>query len=126
MTSGRPQIAHMTLSIEGSVARAVVSGELDASSAPAIERKLLQVISDGNDLVVDIGAVSFIDSSALRMFLNWSDAADQATRGFVIVSPAEGRSAAVNRVMELTQLEGILPIVASANEALTMVARDSK
>ena len=47
-----------------------VTGEIDAFTSPALEQELDWVLRDGaSNVVVDLGEVAFIDSTALRVFL---------------------------------------------------------
>lgn len=76
-----------------------VSGELDALSAPLLARHL-----DGLDLAadqliqLDLGAVSFIDSSGLRELV-------APARGLIRVTAA---SDVVRRILEITGLEEMM------------------
>ncbi len=47
-----------------------VTGEIDASTSPSLEQELEWVLGDGaSNVVVDLGEVAFIDSTALRVLL---------------------------------------------------------
>jgi len=47
-----------------------VTGEIDAFTSPALEQELELVLGDGaRNVVVDLGEVAFIDSTALRVLL---------------------------------------------------------
>jgi anti-anti-sigma factor len=53
--------------LEGSTGTLLLSGELDASSAPQVDEAVDQLIADGaGELLIDLGEVTFIDSSGLR------------------------------------------------------------
>lgn len=48
----------------------VVSGELDFHSAPELRNKILAALNEGtNRLVLDMGALEFIDSSGLSVII---------------------------------------------------------
>src|SRR5215204_3593103 len=48
-----------------------VTGEIDAFTSPALDRELEWVLADGaSNVVVDMGEVSFVDSTALRVLLD--------------------------------------------------------
>ena len=76
----------------------VAEGELDLVGAP----RLLQALPDDGDapVVVDLGAVGFMDSSGLRSLLEARRRCAEAGRGFAIARPSE----AVRRVLELVDL----------------------
>ncbi len=49
---------------------AVVSGRLDANSAPEFETKLVERIAqDGGKLILDLNALEYVSSAGLRVFL---------------------------------------------------------
>ena len=56
---------------EGTVVTAVLSGELDEHSAPAIRRELDGLIASGGTerLIFDLGGVTFMDSSGIGVLL---------------------------------------------------------
>src|SRR5437588_1700708 len=50
----------------GAAVRVEVVGELDLSTAPELEHALHREIAAGNEVVLDLGAVTFIDSTGLH------------------------------------------------------------
>ena len=76
-------------------------GEVDIATAPAVERQALALLDEGAEqLVLDLGGVSFFDSSGLRLLFRLESAADTRRRTVTIgdCSPA------VRRVFDLTGL----------------------
>ena len=67
-------------------------GELDLLTVPALEAVLAQL--DGDSIEVDLSAVTFFDSSALRAFLN----ARRRNPALRIINPSK----AALRVLEIT------------------------
>jgi anti-anti-sigma factor len=57
-----------------------VRGELDLSSAPALEERLLEL--DGSHVLLDLGELAFIDSTGLRVLLGADQRARAAGRSF--------------------------------------------
>jgi anti-sigma B factor antagonist len=52
-----------------------IAGELDMSSVDRLEAEVGRVLADGPPrLVVDVGDVSFADSSAIAMWVRWAGA----------------------------------------------------
>lgn len=93
-------------------------GELDAYAAPD-----LNAIFDGMDadrVVVDLDAVSFMDSTALGLVVR---AVRVLTEGGGAVRVVLPRSAA-RRIFEITTLEGTLPVCSSRDEALRELAAE--
>lgn len=83
----------------------VAEGELDLVGAP----RLLQAIPTEGDgpVVLDLGAVQFMDSSGLRSLLEARQACMDAGRPFAIARPSE----AVSRVLELVDLSREFEVV---------------
>ncbi len=84
----------------------VVSGEVDVASAddllPAAEPCL---VSGASELRVDLGAVTFIDSSGLGALVQLRNAAARHDQQVVL----ENVPASVRRLLEITGLTEILP-----------------
>jgi len=56
--------------LDGTTGTLLLSGELDASSAPQVDEAVDTLIAGGaSELVIDLGDVSFIDSSGLRSLI---------------------------------------------------------
>jgi anti-anti-sigma factor len=56
--------------LEGTTGTLLLSGELDASSAPRVDEAVDLLVSDGaRNLVIDLAEVTFIDSSGLRSLI---------------------------------------------------------
>ena len=85
-------------------------GVLDIATVPVLERQLQEVREAGfRRLIVDLGGLSFMDSTGLKLALKWHAAARQ--HGFEIsFVPGEP---AVQRVFEITGTSGQLPFIRS-------------
>lgn len=79
--------------------RVSVQGELDIATAAELERELLAGLR-GRDVVLDLQAVSFMDSSGLRALLVASREAREAGRRLLVL-PGTGQ---VLRVIEMAQV----------------------
>lgn len=75
----------------------VVSGEIDMAAGPELEALVLPLAST-RPLVIDLSAVTFLDSSGLRALLKIAQAADEQATHLVLRSPAPE----VERLFELT------------------------
>jgi anti-sigma B factor antagonist len=96
-TSERDDGVHVTL-----------TGDLDISSAPTVETRLLEVERGGPDRVIfDLRAVEFIDSTGLSLIINADARAQKAGRRFTLVA-GEG---APRRVLRTVGLEERLDLV---------------
>lgn len=93
-------------------------GEHDISSAPDIEQTLRELLLSGTDLLVDLSGLTFADSSVLRVLLQQSETAVGHGCAFVVLVPEVPASAAVRRVIQLTQLEQALSIFSNRERAV--------
>jgi len=79
-----------------------VRGEIDMAAAPVFRERLTAVIeSNGDDVVVDLADVSFMDSSGLVVLVEAHQKLESASRKLLIARP----SPAVTRVLEVTGLD---------------------
>ncbi len=83
-------------------------GELDRSTADRLSSALDAALADGVTTLLDLSAVSFMDTTGLRVLLCSGEAFDAHDRAWFIV----GASSAVWRVIELTGTSSQLPLVA--------------
>ena len=79
-------------------------GEIDAANNQHLEDVLTSLAHGDADVVVDLGAVTFIDSSGLRSLLTGQRSARAAGRGFRIADASD----AVRRVLEITGVADVL------------------
>ena len=79
-------------------------GELDLDGAPRLEEELRQVeASDATSIVVDLGALEFIDSTGIRLLVMASERCAEG-RFSLLRGPKQ-----VHRVFEITDLADRLP-----------------
>lgn len=87
-----------------------LSGEIDAHTAPELDRRLGDLLADSPLVELHMGGVTFMDSSGLRVLI----AATEACRGrdgdLVLVTP----TAIVSRLVEVSGLDGHFTIRADA------------
>jgi len=92
-----------------------VVGELDLAAAPKVRQAVITAVGGpSGDVVLDLSAVDFIDSSGLGIVIG----ALKRVRnrgGRLRVVAAEPQ---VVKVFELTELDRILPLAASVEEAV--------
>lgn len=90
-------------------------GEIDAVSAPHLGRCLLRLVEAGvRGIVIDLSAVSFMDSTGLGVMLNALRRISVRRGSLVVVAPNER----VRRPFEVTGLVGHLRIFDSREDAL--------
>ena len=102
---------------EGDVLIVAVSGEQDIYTAPALRERLEQGLGATTGVVVDLSAATFLDSSILGAMLEARRQAQEKGLGYVVClgdTPEPG----VQRILEITGLVPVFPVVGSRTEAL--------
>src|SRR5919112_1063795 len=110
----------------GDVLIVAVRGEHDIYTAPALRDRLEQALGGGADplpggapvgVIVDLSAATFLDSSILGALLEARRQALERSIGYV-VSLGESPEPGVQRILEITGLVPVFPVVKSREEAL--------
>ncbi len=84
------------------------AGELDLDTAPLLEQELATALEAGaRSLVLDMRALTFMDSTGLRLVIRWDTAAKHDGFDFAIVRGTD----IVQRVFRLTGMDEHLPVV---------------
>lgn len=98
-----------------------LAGEIDLHVAPRVGEELDRAIAKGaRRLVVDLGGVSFIDSSGIAVLVR---AAERLRpRGAELVLVCDDRR--ILRALEVTGLDGRLARERTLTEAIARVSRD--
>lgn len=108
LTASPPPFAIQVARLENGSVRVEVRGELDLSTSPELGTVLRHEITAGRSVLLDLSGVTFIDSTGLNALLaalRWSRA-DNAT-----LALAADLTDQVRRVVEITGLDELLPIV---------------
>ena len=88
----------------GTTTRVTVMGELDLASAPQLREHMTAQLADHSEIIVlDLGDVSFIDSTGLHALIDASSQDGKRLR--VIPNPA------LLRLLEITGLRDRLPLI---------------
>jgi anti-anti-sigma factor len=93
-------------------------GELDAFTAPELAAALQEVGGD-DAVVVDLGRVAFMDSTALGLLVRGLRELDERGGRTRVVLP----ETSARRIFEITTLDRVLPISDSRASALRELAR---
>jgi anti-sigma B factor antagonist len=111
--------ADLLLSIDHTRNAAVltVSGELDATTAHALDHELDHLDTDNSVLVLDLTGVTFCDSVGLASVL-------EAIRRGVDLRVVGSRQ--VRRTAGLTGMDAVIPMSNSVPEAIRLLARDGE
>lgn len=85
---------------DGDGVRLVITGEVDLTTAPRLERELLRAESDSKGVTLDFSEVEFFDSTGLQILLDADGRAAQNGHRLVVIT-GDGETA---RVLELTRV----------------------
>jgi anti-anti-sigma factor len=94
------------------------SGELDAFSAPELER-IVENVRDAGHVVLDFERVSFLDSTILGLVVRCSREVDACGGALRVVLPAS----TARRIFEITTLDRVLPVADSCETAVAELAQ---
>ena len=96
--SDRDGRAHLTL-----------RGELDLATAPQLEQLVNEHIDAGQEVVVDLRGLEFMDSSGIRVLVAAHARAARVGARLIVVRPETGHPVA--KIVEVSGLDGELNIV---------------
>jgi anti-anti-sigma factor len=91
-----------------------LGGELDLSTIPTVEGRLLREIESGRVVILDLGQLAFIDSSGIGLLIQAFRKADDDGRFRTVVA----KGSQVERVFTLAGVDRVLPIFFDREEAL--------
>ncbi|WP_219467921.1 STAS domain-containing protein [Nonomuraea rhizosphaerae] len=91
-----------------------VGGEVDATNAPHLEAYLRQEILPGEPLVLDLGALTFMDSSALNVLIRLDAALREQNTTLRLAAVSDVPA----RVLQITGVWSALHIHPSVEEAI--------
>jgi anti-sigma B factor antagonist len=94
-------------SVEGARHTLVLIGELDLSSAPAVQARVAEIVPQAREIVLDLRELSFMDSSGIRAILV-SDELCARSRCELALLPGRPN---VQRLFEVSGLTDLLPFI---------------
>jgi len=92
-----------------------LAGELDLSTIPRLEDRLLHELHDPESVIVDLSQLIFIDSSGIGLLIKAHRAMNGA--GGINIVVAEGSQ--VERVFDIAGIGVTLPLFPDRDEAIT-------
>lgn len=103
--------------------RAVLTGQIDRFVTPKVAERLskARAHSGGDDMIIDLSGVDFIDSSGLHLLLQTHQALEAAGAALVLLAPHEP----VKGLLALTGLDRYLLAVDTLSQALALLAERS-
>ena len=90
----------------------VIRGELDLATAPDLEAALQERLDAGQDVVVDLRELDFMDSTGLRVLVAAHTRVEGTEQRFLIVRPRPG--APIERILAIAGVERVLDLIDDA------------
>lgn len=91
-----------------------LAGEIDLQHSPAVRRQLMDLMFDQRDVLVEMAAVSYIDSSGIASLVEAYQTARKNGTRFVLVAV----SAPALRVLQLARLDKVFSLADTVDAAL--------
>jgi len=109
-----------TVSVERHDTRPVVHvrGEIDLPNADAVLADILAAAPRDEPMILDLTQTTHLDSSGVRILFAVAERLQDQHQRLVLVAAHE---AVLRRVVALTKLDDLVPLVATVDEALTTV-----
>lgn len=99
---------------EGDTTIVALSGDIDLDNSPQVRNALLASVGEKRGVLVEMSAVSYIDSSGIASLVEAYQSARRASTLFALVAVSD----AAMRVLELARLDRVFSIHASVSDAL--------
>ena len=90
----------------------VIRGELDLATAPELEAAIQGRLDEGQDVVVDLRELEFMDSTGLLVLVSAHARVEGTEQRFLIVRPLPG--APIERILAVAGVEQVLDLVDDA------------
>jgi anti-anti-sigma factor len=104
---GAPGPFRIAVGVESGRCSMVLAGELDVSTAPLLRDRLAEVTDElETELVLDIGGLTFIDSTGLSLIVSEHKALKARGAHLVVCSPTK----MAQRLFEISGLDAVLSI----------------
>jgi anti-sigma B factor antagonist len=94
-----------------------LSGELDLSTVPRMERAVLEQLGQRPAVLVDLSSLSFIDSSGISALIHANRTANGTAVGFLIEAGTQ-----VDRVFGIASVAEALPLYSDRAAAMAALA----
>ncbi len=91
-----------------------LDGEIDLETAPAVRKALLDHLKKGKNLLIDLAAVTYIDSSGIASLVEGLQMARKHGRDLALVAVSQR----AHRVLELARLDKVFTLHADLTSAL--------
>jgi len=107
--------APLEVRLNGTVMVAALNGEIDLANADELAAEITASVPNAAlGVVVDLSAVTYLDSSGVRLIFELSDRLRRRQQALRVVAPA---GAPLRRVLELVDLDKTVPVVETVGQA---------
>ena len=104
----QPNALEIDSELQADSARLTPVGELDIATAPQLDQEVRSLLARSvREVVIDLSRLTFIDSSALRLFIVLNDRSSEQGWTLSLVRP----TGQVRNVFEITGAEDNLPFI---------------
>ncbi len=94
-----------------------ITGELDVFNAETLMNEIeAEITNDAHGAVIDLTAVGFLDSTAIRKLFGLSSRLSERRQRLVVVAP---QGSTVDRTLQLVDFSRAAPMRSTLDEALT-------
>jgi anti-sigma B factor antagonist len=105
----------VTVRNQDGTAVVAVAGEIDVYTSPLLQERLVEVLKDGSSsIVLDLSAVTFLDSTGLGVLITGLKRCRSAEGDLVLVTAQPN----VLKVLEITGLNDVFQVHDSVEDAL--------
>ena len=87
----------------------LIRGELDLATAPDLEAALTERLDAGQDVVVDLRELEFMDSTGLRVLVSAHARVEDGAQSFLIVRPRP--DAPIAKILAIAGVESVLELI---------------
>ena len=106
----------------GGVMIARVTGEVDLANAARLGRALTRAIpNDAVGVVIDLSETSYLDSSGVSLVFDLAERMKSRQQELRVAVPAD---APLRRVLQVVNLESVVPILTTADDAVAEIRRE--
>lgn len=105
---------HYPVRVEGTYTIVSLTGEVDLHVSPDARRQILEHLGENSNVLVDLSAVEYIDSSGIASLVEGLQVAKKSQLEFALV----GVNKVVMQVLELARLDKVFPIHQSYDHLL--------
>ena len=111
----------VSVDMSGPVPVARISGEIDLANGPRLRDDILAVaVADVQGLVVDLTAVSYLDSSGVKVLFQLARDLRQHDQALLVTVPV---CSPLRRVLKITRFHEVAPICDDLDAAFDLVPR---